>query len=112
DHSTINRWVIHYSPKLLNQFKKKKAKVGKSWRVDETYIKIKGVWHYLYRAVDKENNTIDFVLSSKRDKKSAVKFFKKAIKFSGKPIKINIDKSGTREWKPKLQNLPFMYVSK
>jgi putative transposase len=94
DHSTINRWVVHYSPNLLSEFKNKKKKTGISWRMDETYIKIKGAWHYLYRAVDKEGDTIDFMLSKKRDKDAARKFFKKAIKSSGKPLKINMDKSG------------------
>jgi putative transposase len=72
DHSTIQRWVVHYSPLLENEFRKNsKRKVGNSWRMDETYIKIKGVWHYLYRAVDKEGNTIDFMLSKKRDEPAA-----------------------------------------
>jgi putative transposase len=62
--------------------------------MDETYIKVKGVWHYLYRAVDKENNTIDFLLTKKRDKKSAKRFLVKAINDNGLPEKINIDKSG------------------
>jgi putative transposase len=79
DHSTLNRWVIKYSPELLSEFKKKKKPVCLSWRMDETYIKVKGAWHYLYRAVDKEGDTIDFMLSNKRDKMAATKFFKKAI---------------------------------
>ena len=95
DHSTINRWVIEYSPLLEQAFRKKyKRKVGSSWRMDETYIKIKGVWHYLYRAVDKEGNTIDFMLSKKRDEATATAFFVKAIGSSGLPEKVTIDKSG------------------
>lgn len=95
DHSTINRWVIHYSPLLENEFKKKrKKKTGSSWRMDETYIKIKGVWHYLYRAVDKDGDTIDFMLSKKRDEPAATAFFTKAIGSSGLPEKVTIDKSG------------------
>lgn len=63
DHSTINRWVIEYAPQLENEFRKKhKSEVGCSWRMDETYVKIKGLWHYLYRAVDKEGKTVDFYL--------------------------------------------------
>jgi transposase-like protein len=55
DHSTLHRWIIHYSPLLENEFRKKdKRKIGSRWRRDETYIKIKGVWHFLYRAVDKD----------------------------------------------------------
>lgn len=94
DHSTLNRWVIHYSPLLEAEFRKKyKRKVGSSRRMDETYIKIKGVWHYLYRAVDKEGNTIDFMLSKKHDEAAAKAFFIKAIGSSGLPEKITIDKS-------------------
>ena len=95
DHSTINRWVIHYSPLLENEFRKTyKRKTGSSWRMDETYIKIKGVWHYLYRAVDKAGDTIDFMLSKKRDEAAAKAFFVKAIDASGLPEKVTIDKSG------------------
>jgi putative transposase len=80
DHSTINRWVIQYAPLLENEFRKNyKRLVGGSWRMDETYIKIKGEWHYLYRAVDKDGDTIDFMLSKKRDENAARNFFKKAI---------------------------------
>ena len=96
DHSTINRWVIKYSPLLENKFTKRyKAQVGSSWRMDETYVKVKGVWHYLYRAVDKAGATIDFMLSKKRDKKSEEKFFRCAIGYSGQPQKVTIDKSGS-----------------
>lgn len=97
DHSTINRWVIQYSPELLEAFKTKKKSVNKSWRMDETYIKVKGEWNYLYRAVDKFGNTIDFSLTKNRNKKAARKFFKKAIKSHGVPEKITIDKSGANK---------------
>jgi hypothetical protein len=75
---------------LEEVFRKKKKTVGHSRRMDETYIKIKGAWHYLYRAVDKENNTIDFLLTEKRDKKAAKRFFDKAIENNGVPAKITI----------------------
>ena len=77
--------------------KNKKRKVGCSWRMDETYIKIKGVWHYLYRAVDKDGDTIDFMLSKNRDEASAKAFFTKAIGSNGLPEKITIDKSGANK---------------
>jgi putative transposase len=94
DHSTINRWVIYYAPLLEEEFSKNyKRKVGNSWRMDETYIKIKGVWQYLYRAVDKEGDTIDFMLAKNRDEVAAKAFFTKAIGASGLPEKITIDKS-------------------
>ena len=69
--------------------------MGSSWRMDETTIKVKGMWNYLYRAVDKCGATIDFMLSKKRDKKAAKKFFRKSIGYSGRPIKVTIDKSGS-----------------
>ena len=64
------------------------------WRMDETYIKIRGEWKYLYRAVDKQGNTIDFLLTARRDKKAARRFLNTAIGSNGKPSLINIDKSG------------------
>jgi len=94
DHSTVQRWVAKFTPLLEAEIRKRKKAIGTSWRMDETYIKVKGVWHYLYRAVDKENNTIDFLLTKKRDQNSAKKFFIKAISNNGLPEKINIDKSG------------------
>ena len=94
DHSTLNRWVIRYAPELEQQFRRKhKKSVGSSWRADETYIKIKGVWHYLYRAVDKSGATVDFLLTKKRNMAAALKFFEKSIKHCGPPKKVFIDKS-------------------
>src|SRR5210317_1437406 len=61
-HATVQRWVVKYTPILEVEFRKRKKAVGTSWRMDETYIKIKGKWRYLYRAVDKEGKTIDFLL--------------------------------------------------
>ena len=97
DHSTINRWVVHYAPLLEKEFLCKKKKPGDRWRMDETYIKVKGQWRYYYRAVDKEGNTIDFLLTKRRDKKAALRFFNKAIGRNGKPGLINIDKSGSNK---------------
>ncbi len=97
DHSTLQRWVVHYSPILEKVFQQKKKQAGKRWRLDETYIKVKGKWKYFYRAVDKQGNTIDFLLTAKRDRKAAKRFLKKAIKRNGKPSLINIDKSGANK---------------
>jgi len=97
DHSTINRWVLKYTPELEEEFRKRKKPVGSSWRVDETYIEVKGEWKYLYRAVDKEGATIDFLLTAKRDVKAAKRFFRKAIGSSGIPQKITIDKSAANK---------------
>ena len=94
DHSTLNRWVIHYAPRIADEVKRRRRPVGTSWRLDETYVKVGGEWKYLYRAVDKKNNTIDFLLTAKRDRKAARRFIDKAIGGSGVPAKINIDKSG------------------
>ena len=98
DHSTINRWVVHYSPQLEETFRKRhKRLVGISWRMDETYIKVKGQWLYLYRAVDKDGQTVDFMLSEKRDEPAARAFFEKAIGSNGLPKKVTMDKSGANK---------------
>ncbi|MCP4412563.1 MAG: IS6 family transposase [Gammaproteobacteria bacterium] len=94
DHSTIQRWVVYYAPLLEQKFRLKKRKPCGRWRFDETYIKVKGEWKYYYRAVDKYGETIDFLLTAKRDKKAALRYLKKAICTNGKPGLINIDKSG------------------
>ena len=84
DHATLARWVVKYAPQLEEEFRRRyKRPVGSSWRMDETYIKIKGQWHYLYRAVDKDSHTIDSWLSSTRNRKDAHAFFTKAISLHG-----------------------------
>jgi len=97
DHSSINRWAIRFLPLLEKVFRKHKRPVGGSWRMDETYIKVKGVWKYLYRAVDKEGKTVDFMLTAKRDKAAAMRFFDKAMKANGVPEKVTMDKSGANK---------------
>lgn len=79
DHSTVHRWALKLLPVLEKAFRRHKRPVGKSWRVDETYIKVKGQWKYLYRAVDKAGNTIDFLLRAHRDKAAARRYFEKSI---------------------------------
>lgn len=93
DHSTVHRWALKLLPLFEKKFRKFKRPVGSSWRMDETYIKVKGVWKYLYRAVDKEGQTVDFLLTAKRDKPAAMRFFRKAIRDSGVPEKVSMDKS-------------------
>ena len=95
DHSTLNRWVIKYAPMFEKQFRRLQRSVGRSWRLDETYVKIKGKWAYLYRAVDKEGQTIDFLLTPQRDRAAAEAFLHKAIRTHGLPEKITIDQSGS-----------------
>src|SRR6266849_3223432 len=93
DHSTINRWTIKDSPLLEEAFHRRKRSVWVSWRMDETSIKVKGQWYYLYRAVDKTGQTIDFLLTEQRDEEAALRFVKKAIRRHGVPEKITIDGS-------------------
>lgn len=93
DHSTLNRWVIKYAPQLEAKFRTQKRQVSGSWRMDETYIKVKGRWVYYYRAVDKFGAVIDFYLSETRDEPAARAFFKKAINQHGLPEKVVLDKS-------------------
>jgi len=74
DHSTIQRWVVHYASRIEKVFRKNKKRAGIRWRLDETYIKIKGGWKYLYRAVDKQGATIYFLLTTKRIKRRLYDF--------------------------------------
>ncbi|MEM5341273.1 IS6 family transposase [Paraburkholderia azotifigens] len=94
DHSTVHRWALKLSPALEKAFRRHKCAVGQSWRVDQTYIKVKGQWKYLYRAVDKAGNTIDFLLRAHRDKAAARQYFEKSIAQNGEPETVTIDKSG------------------
>jgi len=94
DHSTVHRWAIKLLPVLEKAFCRCKRPVGKSWRMDETYVKVRGTWKYLYRAVDNAGNTVDFLLRAKRDKEAARRYFEKAIDQNGAPETVTIDKSG------------------
>jgi len=94
DHATLNRWVIKYSPLMATEAQKRKSGTSHSWRMDETYIKVKGQWTYYYRAIDKFGKTLDFMLSEKRDEAAATNFFMKTIRSNGFPDKVIIDKSG------------------
>ena len=112
DHSTINRWVIKYAPLLEGIFRKKyKRPTGLSWHMDETYLLNKGKWCYLYRAVDKEGHTVDFMLSAKRDCKTALKFFLKTLGNNRIPHTVNIDKSGANDAALKMLNLFLFFKS-
>ncbi|MFA3920936.1 IS6 family transposase [Ruegeria hyattellae] len=93
DHATLNRWVAKYSPLVACEAQKRKANTAESWRMDETYVKVRGEWVYLYRAVDRDGQTLDFMLSEKRDTKAAKKFFANALLNNGIPKRITIDKS-------------------
>ena len=94
DHATVHRWALKILPVLAAVFRRRKRSVGTSWRMDETYIKVAGQWKYLYRAVDRDGDTIDFLLRAKRDCAAARCFLERAIDLHGVPEKITIDKSG------------------
>jgi transposase-like protein len=95
DYSSVDRWVQKFAPQLEAAFRKgKKHPVGTSGRMDETDIKVKGQWKYLYRGVDQEGQTLDVLLTAHRDQKAARRFFKKAIGPRGLPEKVTIDQSG------------------
>jgi transposase-like protein len=90
-HTTILRWVQHYTPEFEKRWKRFARPVGGSWRMDETYIKVRGTWVYLYRAVDKQGFTVDFYLSRKRDVEAAKQFLRKAMENQRVPTKVTLD---------------------
>lgn len=91
-HTTVMRWIQRYAPEFEKRWNRFARKVGASWRVDETYVKIKGRWTYLYRAVDKEGKTVDFLLRAERDIAAAKAFFRRAFKNQGRlPHAITLD---------------------
>jgi transposase-like protein len=90
-HTTILRWVQRFVPEFEKRWSQYSRPVGRSWRCDETYIKVKGRWTYLYRAVDKVGRTVDFLLSERRDVAAAKRFFSEAMKKHGTPRVITLD---------------------
>ncbi|MGO4156986.1 IS6 family transposase [Cupriavidus sp. YAF13] len=92
-HSTVHRWALKLLPALSKIFRSRKRPAGKSWRMDEPYILVRGQWKYLYRAVDKAGHTIDFLLRTQRDKAAARRFFEKAIAHNGQHDSVTIDGS-------------------
>jgi putative transposase len=94
DHATLNRWVVKFAPLIAAQAQRRKQPTANSWRADETYIRVKGRWTYLYRAVDRDGQTLDFMLSGRRDLAAARRFFKQAMAANGVPDRIVVDKSG------------------
>ena len=96
DHTTVFRWVQRYAPEINKRMRPHLKMSGTSYRVDETYIKVGKSCKYLYRAVDKEGNTIEFMLSAKRDVSAAKRFFKKMMRADHRrlPFSISVDKNG------------------
>ena len=97
DHSMLQRWVRRFFSLIDKRVRKRKRPLNGSWRMDDTYIKLNGKWVYLYRAVDKEGNTVDFLLRAKRDAVAAKAFFRKAFRENGRPEKVTVDKSGSNK---------------
>jgi transposase-like protein len=95
DHATIHRWIVRYSPELLEQFTRRKRAVIGRWHMDETYIKDRGRWLYLYHAVDSDGHTVEFWFSEKRNLTAAKRFLRKVLKRHGRPERIVIDGSQT-----------------
>ncbi len=95
DHTTLFRWIQAYAPEIEKRLRPHLRRSNGSWRVDETYIRVKGRWMYLYRAVDSRGQTIDFLLSAKRDAAAAERFFRRALgqPHTASPRTITVDKN-------------------
>src|SRR3954465_14109152 len=93
DHVTIWRWIQRYAPELSQRCRPRLRRTNGSWRVDETYLRVAGKWTYLYRAVDSAGDTIDFLLSPRRDANAAKRFFQKALRSANhpRPRVVNVD---------------------
>jgi putative transposase len=95
DRATIHRWVIRYSPELLERFNGRKRAVSPKWHIDETYVKVRGRWMYLYRAIDSNGDTVEFWFSERRNLTAAKRFLARALKRHDWPERIVIDGSQT-----------------
>jgi transposase-like protein len=95
DRATVGRWVVRYSPELLKRFNRCKRPVSRKWHIDETYIKVRGRWMYLYRAIDSHGDTVEFWFSERRNLTAAKRFLRKALTRHGRPERIVIDGSQT-----------------
>ena len=94
DHATVHRWVVRYSPELLQRFNRHKRPVSGKWHIDETYIKVRGRWTYLYRAIDSHGDPVEFWFSARRNL-AAKRFLRKALRLHGRRERIVIDGSQT-----------------
>jgi transposase-like protein len=105
DHVTVWRWVQRYAPEIQRRLRPRLRSTNDSWRVDETYIRVKGRWVYLYRAVDSEGATIDFLLSAKRDAAAAERFLTKALGGANHPVPRVINTDGHAAYPPAVAQL-------
>ena len=97
DHVTLFRWVQRFTPLLIDAARPCRHSVGRRWFVDETYVKVAGVWRYVYRAVDNDGQIIDVFVSPKRDNAAATKFFAGALLAHGRPVEVVTDKAPALE---------------
>ncbi len=95
DPATLNRWVIKHGPALEQEFRRRTRRVDRSWRMDETYVRVKEPRTYLYHAVDKAGHTVDFLLRPTHDRAAATAFVRQAIRHHGRPETTTIDQSGS-----------------
>jgi transposase, IS6 family len=107
DHTTIYRWVQRYAPELDKRCRSHLKATNDSWRVDETYVKVRKTWMYLYRAVDSQGNTLEFLLSSMRDAEAAKRFFLKALHSTARsvPQAHPIQEQGAKQIAPAVPNI-------
>jgi transposase-like protein len=105
DHVTIWRWVQRYAPDLEKRLRKRLNATNDSWRVDETYVRVKGQWRYLYRAVDSSGATLDFLLTATQDAEAARRFLAKALGRQNHPKPRVIHTDGHRAYPPALERL-------
>jgi putative transposase len=96
DHATIHRWIVRYSPELLKRFNSRERAVTAKWHVDETYIRLRGRWMYLYRAIESNGDTVEFWFGEQRNLTEAKRFLRKTLKRHGRPERIVTDGSQTK----------------
>jgi transposase-like protein len=95
DHATIHRWTLRYAPELLERCTRRKRAVTGRWHIDGTYVNVRGQWHYLYRAIDSNGDTVEFWFSERRNLAAAKRFLRKTLERHGRPERIVIDGSQT-----------------
>ncbi len=95
DHATVHRWTVRYTPLLLEQFNRRKRRVVGKWHMDETYIRVRSQWRYLYRTIDSNGDTVEFWFSERRNLTAAKRFLTRALNRPGRPERIVIDGSQT-----------------